>query len=161
MKYHELNVKNFKKRRRVGRGISAGQGMTAGRGTKGQNSRKSGPPRPGFEGGQTPLSQRLPKLRSVAKGSLARSAKKTKAQNVYTEQLNQFANKTVDNFVLSDARLITTPYCRVKLITKGQLKSKVTVNLEAASESAIKAIIKAGGIYNKTKPVLKTAKPVK
>lgn len=158
MKYHELDVKKYKGRRRVGRGISAGQGMTAGRGTKGQNSRKSGPPRPGFEGGQTPLSQRLPKLRSVAKGSLARSAKKTKAQNIYTGELNQFANKTIDNFVLAEAGLITTPYCRVKLIVKGELKSKITVNLEAASKSAVETVVKAGGTYNKTKPVFKTAK---
>ncbi len=158
MKYHELEVKRFKNKKRVGRGISAGQGMTAGRGTKGQNSRKSGPPRPGFEGGQTPLSQRLPKLRSVAKGSLARSAKKAKAQNVYTGDLNQFANKTVDNFSLADAGIITTPYCRVKLIVKGELKNKVTVNLEAASKSAIEVVKKAGGAYTKTKPVFKTAK---
>jgi large subunit ribosomal protein L15 len=155
MKYHELEVKRFKNKKRVGRGISAGQGKTAGRGTKGQNSRKSGPPRPGFEGGQTPLSQRLPKLRSVAKGSLARSAKKAKAQNVYTGELNQFANKIVDNFTLADAGLITTPYCRVKLIVKGKIENKVTVNLEGASKSAVEAIIKAGGAYTKTKSVFK------
>ena len=56
MKFNELQTKPKKSTRRVGRGIAAGRGKTAGRGTKGQGSRKSGGVRPGFEGGQLPLS---------------------------------------------------------------------------------------------------------
>jgi large subunit ribosomal protein L15 len=63
MKYNELILDRNKSKRRVGRGISAGQGKTAGRGTKGQGARKSGGVRPGFEGGQMPLYMRVPKLR--------------------------------------------------------------------------------------------------
>ena len=158
MKYHELKVTRQKSKRRVGRGISAGQGMTAGRGTKGQNSRKSGPTRPGFEGGQTPLSQRMPKLRGIAKGSLSRSAKKPKAINIYTSQLNNFAGKTVDNFSLVEAGLVKSPYTKVKVIVKGELKAKVAVNLQAASENAVNAITSNGGSFTKTAIVLKIAK---
>ena len=76
MKYHELQVNSNRDARRVGRGISAGQGKTAGRGTKGQRSRTGSGRRPGFEGGQNPLMQRLPKLpgfRSI----------RVKAENVF------------------------------------------------------------------------------
>ena len=63
MKYNELIVKKNKSSNRVGRGIAAGQGKTAGRGTKGQKSRTGSSKKPGFEGGSNPLIQRLPKLR--------------------------------------------------------------------------------------------------
>ena len=62
MKFHQLEISSKKDRKRVGRGISAGGGKTAGRGTKGQNSRSGGRVRPGFEGGQNPIIARLPKL---------------------------------------------------------------------------------------------------
>ncbi len=62
MKFNELNMTAKKSKKRVGRGIAAGHGKTAGRGTKGQNARTGGV-RPGFEGGQNPLMQRFPKLR--------------------------------------------------------------------------------------------------
>lgn len=158
MKYHELQANRQRAKRRVGRGISGGQGMTAGRGTKGQRSRKSGPPRPGFEGGQTPLYQRLPKLRSVAKGSLARSAKKPKADKIYTGDLNNFKDKKVDNFVLAQKHLVDSPYSRVKVLVKGELKAKVDVHLQAASDGAKSAIKVAGGTFTKTPQILKPAK---
>ena len=60
MKYHELTSTSQKSPKRVGRGIAAGQGKTAGRGTKGQGARTGSSKRPGFEGGQNPLMQRLP-----------------------------------------------------------------------------------------------------
>ena len=63
MKYNELVLKSHKNPVRAGRGIAGGRGKTAGRGTKGQGSRKSGCVRPGFEGGQMPLYMRIPKLR--------------------------------------------------------------------------------------------------
>jgi large subunit ribosomal protein L15 len=158
MKYNDLQVKRQKKPTRVGRGISAGQGKTAGRGTKGQNSRTGGKRRPGFEGGQMPLSQRMPKLRGVAKGSLSRSAKKPKAENIYTGQLNDFAGKTADNFTLHKAGLVSSPHAITKLIIKGKLTAKVDVKLQAASKSAKKAVVDAGGTFTAIPRVARPAK---
>lgn len=149
MKYNELNVTSNKGTRRVGRGIAAGQGKTAGRGTKGQSSRTGSSRRPGFEGGQNPLMQRLPKLpgfRSI----------RVKAENVYTAQLNDLAG-TVDNFSLADAGLISSPYVRVKIITKGELTKKLAVKVQLASESSVAAIQKAGGSFEKTPQVKRSA----
>src|SRR6059058_4497877 len=98
MKFNDLQVKKNRAAKRVGRGISAGQGKTAGRGTKGQKARTGYSARPGFEGGQNPLMQRLPKLPGF-RSHIA------KAENVYTGQLDQFADKTVDTSMLAEAKL--------------------------------------------------------
>jgi large subunit ribosomal protein L15 len=140
MKYNELKVVKNKDAKRVGRGIAAGGGKTAGRGTKGQNARTGGGVRLGFEGGQTPLMQRLPKNRGF------RSIH-AKTENIYTSQLDQFAGKTADNASLFAAGLISNPYDKVKLIVQGEVTKKVTVKLQAASKSAIEAITKAGGTF--------------
>lgn len=145
MKFHELNTTANKSARRVGRGISAGQGKTAGRGTKGQKSRTGSSRRPGFEGGQNPLMQRLPKLRGF-------TSKRVPAENVYTGQLNDLGT-SIDNFTLAEAGLTTSPYVRVKVITKGDVTKKLTVSLQLASESAVAAIQKAGGTFTKTPQV--------
>ncbi len=139
MKYHELNVASTPSRKRVGRGISAGQGKTAGRGTKGQKSRTGSSKRPGFEGGQNPLLQRLPKLRGF-------TSHRRPAETVYTGQLATLG-ASINNKVLSEANLVTSPYVSVKLLLKGDLSKKVTVELQAASTSAVKAIEKAGGSF--------------
>lgn len=144
MKYNELNITKSKKTNRVGRGISAGQGKTAGRGTKGQGSRKSGGVRPGFEGGQMPLYMRIPKLRGF-------TSKRPKTHTIYTGQLDELKKATVDTVVLADAGLIENPYVRVKLVAKGEVTKKVTVKLFAASAPAVKMLIKAGGSFDKTK----------
>ena len=150
MKFHELQVTPNKAKHRVGRGISAGQGKTAGRGTKGQNSRTGKGRRPGFEGGQNPLLQRLPKLPGF-KPFWA------KAENVYTGQLNTLG-ATIDNFTIAEAGLVSSPHVRVKLITKGDLTKKVNVHLQSASESAVAAIQKAGGTFKITPQVKRLAK---
>lgn len=147
MQYHELDIDKSKSKKRVGRGISAGQGKTAGRGTKGQSARTGGKRRPGFEGGQTPIMMRLPKLRGF-------KSKRTPTENVYTYQLSG----TVDNFSLYDAGLITSPYVNVKVITKGKVSSKVTVMLQGASASAIEAINNAGGEFKKVAKPARQAK---
>lgn len=139
MKYHELQVKANKPRSRVGRGIAAGQGKTAGRGTKGQNSRTGKGRRPGFEGGQNPLLQRLPKLPGF-------TSHRPKVDNVYTGQLAAVGSK-VDNFSLFEAGLIASPHTKVKLIVKGEVAKKHTVKLQAASETAIAMVQKAGGTF--------------
>jgi large subunit ribosomal protein L15 len=140
MKYNELNVKGNRPSHRVGRGISAGRGKTAGRGTKGQGSRKSGGVRPGFEGGQMPLSMRLPKLRGF-------KSKRPVVETVYTGQLNIVKQSRVDSTALAEAGLISNPHVYVKLILKGELTAKKEVILTGASTSAIKEVEKAGGSF--------------
>jgi large subunit ribosomal protein L15 len=145
MKFNQFEVASKSSRRRVGRGIAAGQGKTAGRGTKGQKSRAGSGRRPGFEGGQNPLMQRLPKLRGFR-------SNRVKAETVYTGQLDKLGTK-IDNFSLAEAGLISNPYVRVKLITKGELAKKVTVHLQGASQSAIEAVQKKGGSFELTPQV--------
>lgn len=151
MKVHQLKVNGHKSKKRVGRGISAGQGKTAGRGTKGQNSRTGGKVRPGFEGGQNPLYMRLPKLPGF------RSIRK-KVENVYTGQLDQFAGKTIDNFSLAEAGLTSNHHAKVKVVVKGEVTKKVTIKLQAASETAIAAIQKAGGTFTSVPQVKRQPK---
>ena len=144
MKFNDLKTTKAKTRKRVGRGISAGQGKTAGRGTKGYGSRTGSKAKPGFAGGQNPLMQALPKLPGFR-------SFRTKAENVHTGQLEQFGGKTVDSQVLADAGLISNPYVNVKLITgKGDLTKKVTVKLPAISASALELVQNAGGTYEQT-----------
>jgi large subunit ribosomal protein L15 len=142
MKYNELNLQANKTKRRVGRGIAAGRGKTAGRGTKGQGSRTGSSARPGFEGGQNPLMQRLPKLRGF-------KSHKTKHENVFTDQLAALG-ATVDNQKLADAGLVPSAYVPVKLLKRGELSKKVTVKLQAASATAVEAVEAAGGSFEAT-----------
>ncbi|MDB5166789.1 MAG: ribosomal protein [Candidatus Saccharibacteria bacterium] len=141
MKFNELDVKKNKQITRVGRGIAAGKGKTAGRGTKGQGARTGKKLRPGFEGGQTPLMQRLPKLRGFRSHHI-------KPEEVYTGQLEDLKGKNVDTAVLAEAGLISSPFVKVKLLVRGELTKAVTVNLPAASAQAIAAVESAGGSFN-------------
>ncbi len=150
MKYNELNVTSNRSSRRVGRGIAAGQGKTAGRGTKGQSSRTGKGRRPGFEGGQNPLMQRLPKLPGF-------TSKRPKAEVIYTGQLEMIGS-TVDNFTAFSAGFVSSPHVRVKLISKGEVSKKVTVTLQAASVSAVAAVQKAGGTFTMTPRIKRLAK---
>lgn len=143
MKYNELDITANKSGKRVGRGIAAGQGKTAGRGTKGQKSRTGSSKKPGFEGGQTPLMQRLPKMRGF-------TSKRAPAEVVYTGQLDTFGGKAVTNATLAEAGLVATAFSKVKLVAKGEVTKKITVKLQQASEGAIEAIQKAGGSFEKT-----------
>ncbi|MGD8373878.1 MAG: 50S ribosomal protein L15 [Candidatus Woesebacteria bacterium] len=154
MKIHELNATPNKDRKRVGRGISAGQGKTAGRGTKGQLSRTGKKISPAFMGGQGPLSQRVPKLRGF-------KSLRAPAQVVYTDQLEALANKTADNFTLAETDLVATPYHTVKIIVRGELKAEVAVKVQGASENAKAIITKAGGSFEKIAvPLQKSNKKV-
>lgn len=143
MKYHELKTANRKAAKRVGRGISAGQGKTAGRGTKGQKARTGAKSRPGFAGGQNPLMQQLPKLPGFR-------SFRSPAETVYTGQLDALKAKTVTAETLADAGLISSAYVNVKLLSKGELKSAVTVKLPAASQTAIANVQQAGGAFEAT-----------
>jgi len=143
MKFHELQVKRQRRTNRVGRGISAGQGKTAGRGTKGQNARKSGGVRPGFEGGQIPLAMRLPKLRGF-------KSKRVAVEEVYTSDLNAIGTKTVDNVVLAEKGLVTNAYNPAKLIFNGEVNKPIDVTLQGASAKAVATLQKAGGTFKKS-----------
>ena len=142
MKYNELSVSKNQSRKRVGRGISAGQGKTAGRGTKGQKARTGHRKMPaGFMGGQRAIMQAIPKLKGF-------KSIHDKAQIVYTDNLNELSGK-VDNFVLADANLIANPYAKVKVITRGEVSAKIELETQFASKTAVEAIKKAGGSFKK------------
>ncbi len=152
MKYNDLQIASSKNKKRVGRGIASGQGKTAGRGTKGQNSRTGKKLRAMFQGGQRPLAQAVPKNRGF-------KSLRTPAQVVYLDHLNAFAGKMVDNAALFEEGYIATPFHTVKVISRGELTVKVDLKVQAASKSAVEAIEKAGGTFEKVAtPIRKSQK---
>lgn len=152
MKYNELQVTANKDKKRVGRGIAAGGGKTAGRGTKGQGARTGKKLGVMFMGGQRSLVTAVPKHRGF-------KSLKTPAQVVYMDHLNDFAGKTVDNIVLFENGYIATPFHKVKVIARGELTAKVNLKVQAASKSVQAAITKAGGTFEKVAtPIKKSAK---
>ncbi|MDO5480819.1 MAG: 50S ribosomal protein L15 [Candidatus Saccharibacteria bacterium] len=143
MKYNDLEVSRNRRPSRKGRGISAGQGKTAGRGTKGQKARTGHRKMPaGFMGGQRAIMQAIPKLKGF-------KSIHEKAQVVYTENLNSLKGD-VDNFVLAENNLIKTPYKRTKIISRDELTAKITLKTQFASKSAVAALEKVGGKFEKT-----------
>jgi len=148
MKYNELQIDANKNKKRVGRGIAAGQGKTAGRGTKGQGSRTGKKLGAMFQGGSRSLVTAIPKGRGF-------KSLRTPAQVVYLDHLNSFKGKTVDNFSLYEAGYIATPFHTVKVIARGELTESITLNVQAASKSVQAAIAKAGGTFVKTAVPLK------
>lgn len=138
MKYNELKVTANRSTRRLGRGISAGQGKTAGRGTKGQGARTGAKKRAIFQGGSRSIVSSVPKLKGF-KSHLA------KAQIVYLDNLNNFADKTVDNFFLFEQGYIKTPYAKTKVITRGEITVPVKLKVQACSKNSSEMIKKAGG----------------
>jgi len=148
MKYNELQTAPTKNKKRVGRGIAAGQGKTAGRGTKGQGSRTGKKLGATFMGGQRTLVRAVPKARGF-------KSLRTPAQVVYLDHLNAFKGQTVDNFTLFEAGYVATPFHTVKVIARGELTEKVTLKVTAASKSVQDAIVKAGGTFEKTPVPLK------
>jgi len=155
-KYNELEVTAIKNRKRIGRGIAAGQGKTAGRGTKGQKARTGhSQVRATFAGGSGSLVRRIPKSKGFK--SLHASA-----QVVYLDHLNALKGKMIDNFALFEAGLISTPYQAVKIILRGELTEKVDVSVAGASKSVKAAIVKNGGSFVKTAvPLEASTKPDK
>lgn len=141
MQLHELkpNAGSVKARKRVGRGNSSGHGTTAGRGTKGQNSRSGAKTRSYFEGGQMPLSRRVPK-----RGFCSLFPKKYAIINV--DQLNRFEEGTV----ITPERLIQDGIIKkvmngIKILGKGEINKKVTIRAHKFSKKAISKIQSAGG----------------
>lgn len=141
MKLHDLRPPKgaTKKHRRVGRGISAGQGKTAGRGTKGQNSRTGGGPKPYFEGGQLPLVRRLPHTRGF------KNLFRVEYDIVNLGALNKFdAGVEVTPETLAERGMVSKTD-RVKILGDGQLTKALTVRAHAFSASAREKIAAAGG----------------
>lgn len=153
-KYNDLDVSSSKSRKRVGRGISSGYGKTAGRGTKGQGARTGKKLGATFTGGQLPLVQGIPKLRGF-------KSKRVPAQVVYSDQLNDIKGAKVDNHKLHEAGLIATPFHSVKIIARGDLTSKATVEVAGMSAGVMAALEKNGGKFVKTAvPLQKSTKSV-
>ena len=146
MKLNELQPKEgaIQNSKRVGRGIGSGKGKTCGVGQKGQKSR-SGVAIKGFEGGQMPLYQRLPKRgfnnifgKKYVTLSLAR------LQNAIDKKMID-AKKPITEDVLVESKVIKNKKDGVRLLATGELKTKVELALSGASKAAKEAVEKAGG----------------
>lgn len=124
--------------KRPGRGHSAGQGKTSGRGVKGQHARSGGYHKVGFEGGQQPLQRRLPKVGFTSRKS-ARTAE------VRLHQLEKFADQEVTLDVLKAASIIPINTLKAKVILSGELGVAVKLSGVAVTAGARKAIEAAGG----------------
>ncbi len=158
MRLNELrdNPGSSKERTRVGRGIGSGKGKTGGRGVKGQKSR-SGVAIKGFEGGQMPLHQRLPK-RGFTKPNRARYAEVKLGrlqQAIDAEKLD--SKKPVDAAALVEAGVIRRERDGVRLIGGGDLKTKLDLHVAGASKPAAAAVEKAGGSVTLTGKAAKDA----
>ena len=142
MKLHELSPApgSVKKAFRKGRGPASGNGKTAGRGHKGQNSRSGGGVRPGFEGGQMPLQRRLPK-RGFNNHVFAK-----RYVTVNVSDLNRFEEGAlVDAQSLLEIGLIKKTLDGIKILGKGDLAKKLTVKATAFSGTAKAKIEGTGG----------------
>lgn len=147
MRLNELkdNPGARRSRTRVGRGIGSGKGKRSGRGDKGQKSR-SGVSLLGFEGGQMPLYRRLPKRgftnsrfrKNYAEVNTGRLQKAVDAGKLDTA-------KPVNQEILRAAGLVTGRCDGVRLLAKGEIKAKVTIEVSGASAAAVAAVEKAGG----------------
>jgi len=146
MKLHELrdNEGATKKRKRVGRGAGSGMGKTGGRGIKGQKSR-SGVSIGGYEGGQMPLYQRLPK-----RGFNKPNRKKFAVLNLnilqkFIDAKTIDAKKAITEDVLIESGLVRRKLDGIRILAKGEFSAKVNLEVTGASKSAIEIVEKAGG----------------
>ena len=141
MKLHELSppAKSRKSDKRLGRGVGSGWGKTAGRGTKGYNSRSGGGVRPGYEGGQMPIQRRLPK-----RGFTNIFRKKIAVINL--RDLVAFeSGSLVDEATLVKAGLVKGQKDGIKLLGHGEIRVALNVKLNQVSKSAREKIEAAGG----------------
>lgn len=136
-----------RRRRRVGRGLGSGRGVYSGRGMKGQKARSGSAPRPGFEGGQTPLVKRLPFQRGIRAGgaSHAGGLRHPPFSPVNLKALNLFEAQTEVTPALLREKGLVKRNLRVKVLGTGTLERALTIKAHAFSKSAAEAIEKAGG----------------
>ncbi|HZK38709.1 MAG TPA: 50S ribosomal protein L15 [Clostridia bacterium] len=142
MKLHELSQESGsrKTRKRVGRGMSSGHGKTSGKGHKGQKARAGRGPRPGFEGGQMPLQRRVPK-----RGFVNIFSKEIAIVNITSLEDNFEDGATVDIAALIETGLIKKSLDGVKVLGNGDITKKLTVQVNAFSDTAKQKIEAAGG----------------
>ena len=142
MKLHELKPAegSTRVRRRVGRGLGSGMGKQSTRGAKGQNARTGGGVRPGFEGGQMPLQRRIPK-----RGFNNIFAKEIAAVNVSALDKAFEDGAVVDVNALIEKGLVKKALDGVKILGNGEISKKLTVKVNAYSDSAKQKIEAAGG----------------
>lgn len=132
------------KAKRVGRGIGSGKGKTSGRGVKGQGSR-TGVALHGFEGGQMPIYRRLPKRGFNKPFALEFAEVNLGRLQAAIEAGKVDAGKTIDAAALKAAGLVGNVRDGVRLLARGELKTKVTIEVAGASKAAIEAVEKLGG----------------
>ena len=125
-------------RLRVGRGASAGQGKTCGRGTKGQRARKGGYHKVGFEGGQMPIQRRMPKVGFRSKIAASRA-------EVMLSELGKIKGDVIDLEALKKAGVIPVFAEKAKVVLSGKIERAVTLKGVAATKGALAAIEAAGG----------------
>ena len=146
MKLNDIADKNGsrKSRMRVGRGIGSGKGKTAGRGGKGQTAR-SGVAIKGFEGGQMPIHRRLPKrgFNNIFRLDFAEINLDRLQDAIDAKLLDAKDTITVESLV--KAKVVRRPKGGVRLLGRGEIKAKLTIEVHGASKTAIAAIEKAGG----------------
>lgn len=129
-----------RKKRIVGRGAGSGSGKTAGRGTKGQNSRSGGGVRPGFEGGQMPL------FRRVARRGFSNKRFQQPYTIINIDALERFnAGDIVSSKTLAETGLIKSPFESVKILGRGDVSMDLKIHVAKLSESARAKIEAAGG----------------
>ena len=157
MKLNQLsdNPGATKGKKRVGRGPGSGMGKMGGRGIKGQKSR-SGVAIKGYEGGQMPIYQRLPK-----RGFSKPNRKKFAVVNLgliqkFIEAGKLNAKTDMSEDVLIESGLVRRKLDGIRILSKGELTSKVTLTVTGASKSAISAVEKAGGSLTIVAPVAAT-----
>ena len=134
------NAGAIKKKKVVGRGNASGHGTYSTRGGKGQTARTGSKRSPGFEGGQTPLVRKMPKLKGF------NNINRIEYQVINLDDLNKFEDgATVDFVSLYETGLISKKNLPVKLLGDGTVEKKLTVKVDKASTSAKEKLEKAGG----------------
>ena len=146
MKLHELsdNPGATKKRKRVGRGPGSGTGKMGGRGIKGQKSR-SGVAINGYEGGQMPLYQRLPKRGFNKPNRKSYAVVNLGLIQKFIDEKKLDAKAEITEEALVASGLVRRVLDGVRVLSKGEITAKVTINVTGASKSAVEAVEKAGG----------------
>jgi large subunit ribosomal protein L15 len=158
MKLNEItdNEGALKSRKRVGRGIGSGTGKTGGRGVKGQKAR-SGVAINGFEGGQMPIYRRLPKrgFNNIFKSDFVVVSLGRIQAAIDAKKLD--GKKTVDAAALKAAGVIRREKDGVRILSDGEIKAKLTIEVMGASKPAVEKIEKAGGSVKLLAPVAEAA----
>ena len=142
MKLNELtSISSNKSPKRVGRGPGSGVGKTSGKGHKGQKARSGGRVRPGFEGGQMPIQQRLPKFGFTSKASDYKC-------HIKLRDLEKINEELIDIELLKTKKFISKKIKDVKVVNGGELTKAIKLKGIKTSKSVADLIIKLGGEIN-------------